>query len=294
MDIQRPADIMGADCGNKNHLMTGNGKRAHNPRSSGQRKQHRKHQHHIAGKPRNSKRRQHAVAKHREHSRRYGERRDQELHRQMRNILLAVQPKLVAVESLHPISMMASAPWHCRTSPATIPKPSANSTKAWLRWLYGHVGKFLREEAAKLGIPTVSVPPQGTSQTCPNCGHRNNRESQAVFRCRTCGLYAHSDWTASVIIRNRAYVRYCEWRSGETPSVEDAPTGWREQPSRSGRQMRLPGLSVFKLKGNATSSRGSRVRGPKPDRRIQSGGLRRRKSEALSLRCQAVYCLLGR
>ena len=140
------------------------------------------------------------------------------------------------------------------------------------------MGKFLREEAAKLGIPTVSVPPQGTSQTCLNCGHRNNRESQAVFRCRTCGLYAHSDWTASVIIRNRAYVRYCEWRSGETPSVEDAPTGWREQPSRSGRQMMLPGLSVFKLKGNATSSRGSRVRGPKPDRRIQSGGLRRTKS----------------
>ena len=27
-----------------------------------------------------------------------------------------------------------------------------------------------------------------------------------MFRCRNCGLYAHSDWTAAVIIRNRAYV----------------------------------------------------------------------------------------
>ena len=73
----------------------------------------------------------------------------------------------------------------------------------------GYVGKLLREEATKLGIPTVSVPPQGTSQTCPRCGdrHRNNRESQAVFRCRQCGLKAHADWTAAVIIRNRAYVR---------------------------------------------------------------------------------------
>ncbi len=91
----------------------------------------------------------------------------------------------------------------------------------------GHVGKLLREEAAKLGIPTVSVPPQGTSQTCPRCGDRrpSNRESQAVFRCRHCGLYAHADWTAAVIIRNRAFVRHCKWQSGFTPGVLAAPTG---------------------------------------------------------------------
>ena len=122
----------------------------------------------------------------------------------------------------------------------------------------GHVGKLLREEAAKLGIPTVSVPPHGTSQTCPRCGDRrpDNRESQAVFRCRNCGLYAHADWTAAVIIRNRAYVRHCEWRSGHTPDVLTAPTGWREQPSGSQpRQPRLGlELSVFKPAGTATSS----------------------------------------
>ena len=45
----------------------------------------------------------------------------------------------------------------------------------------GYVGKLLREEAAKLGITTVSIPPQSASQTCPRCGdrHPNNRESQA-------------------------------------------------------------------------------------------------------------------
>ncbi len=145
----------------------------------------------------------------------------------------------------------------------------------------GHTGKLLTEEAAKLGIPTVSVPPHGTSQTCPRCGdrHPNNRESQAVFRCRHCDLYAHADWTAAIIIRNRAYVRHCEWQTGHTPDVLTAPTGWREQPSGSEpRQPRLGlELSVFKPEGTATSSRGNRVRGPRPARRIQSGGPRRQK-----------------
>ena len=64
------------------------------------------------------------------------------------------------------------------------------------------------EAAAKLGTPAVSVPAPATSQICPRCGdrHPDNRESQAVFRCRNCGLYAHADWTAAVIICNRAYV----------------------------------------------------------------------------------------
>ena len=143
----------------------------------------------------------------------------------------------------------------------------------------GYVGKLLREEATKLGIPAVSVPPQGTSQTCPRCGdrHRNNRESQAVFRCRQCGLKAHADWTAAVIIRNRAYVRHCEWQSGFIPNVLTAPTGWRQQPSGSGQDSLGLELSVFKPEGTATSSHGNRVRGPRPDHRIQSGGPRRQK-----------------
>ena len=68
----------------------------------------RKHQHHIAGKPRGSRRQRHAVAKAREQSRRCSQRRDQD-RQQIRHILLEAQPKLVAVESLHPISMLASA-----------------------------------------------------------------------------------------------------------------------------------------------------------------------------------------
>ena len=179
-----------------------------------------------------------------------------------------------------PHSMMASAR-------GTAAKPGKNVAakrklnESLAESAIGHIGKLLREEAAKLGIPTVSVPPHGTSQTCPRCGdrHPNNRESQAVFRCRHCDLYAHADWTAAIIIRNRAYVRHCEWQTGHTPDVLTAPTGWREQPSGSEpRQPRLGlELSVFKPEGTATSSHGNRVRGPRPARRIQSGGPRRQK-----------------
>ena len=273
--IQSPEDIIGADRGAKNHLAISSGHRAHHQGSGRRRNKKRQHQRHIAGKPRDSKRRQHTIARVHEQSRRYTQQRDQDLRQQIRNILLEAQPKLVAVESLHPISMMASAR-------GTVEHPGQNTkakrklNESLAESAIGHVGKLLREEAAKLGIPTVSVPPHGTSQTCPRCGDRrpDNRESQAVFRCRNCGLYAHADWTAAVIIRNRAYVRHCEWRSGHTPDVLTAPTGWREQPSGSQpRQPRLGlELSVFKPAGTATSPHGDRVRGPRPARRIQSGG----------------------
>ena len=93
-----------------------------------------------------------------------------------------------------------------------------------------------------------------------------------MFRCRNCGLYAHTDWTAAVIIRKRAFVRHCEWQHGYTPDVLTAPTRWREQPSGSGQVSLGLELSVFKPEGTATSSHRNRVRGRRPDHRIQSGG----------------------
>ncbi|WP_220200237.1 zinc ribbon domain-containing protein [Ktedonospora formicarum] len=38
------------------------------------------------------------------------------------------------------------------------------------------------------------VDPRHTSQTCSRCGHqtRNNRRSQAVFHCRSCGYHLNA------------------------------------------------------------------------------------------------------
>ena len=280
LDIDNPEDILGADRGTKNHLAVSSGHRAHHQGGGRRRNRKRKHQSHIAVKPHNSKRRRHAIAKDRVRARRYAQTRDQEMRQQIRDILLEAQPKMVAIESLHPISLMASA-----RGTAAVPGKNVAAKRKLNESLaesaIGHVGKLLREEAAKLGIPTVSVPPHGTSQTCPRCGDRRkeNRESQPVFRCRNCGLYAHADWTAAVIIRNRAYVRHCGWQSGFTPDVLTAPTGWREQPSGpEPRQPRLGlELSVFKPEGTVTIRESGRVRGPRPGRRIQSGDPWRQK-----------------
>ena len=212
------------------------------------------------------------------------------MRRQIRDILLQAQPKMIAVESLKCIRLQASA----RGTVAAPGKNVAGKRKlneSLAEADIGHVGKLLREETAKLGIPNVSVPPQGTSQTCPRCGdrHPDNRESQAAFRCWNCGLYAHADWTAAVIIRNRAFVRHCEWQHDHTPVVLTAPSEWREQPSGSEPHQprsRLE-LSVFKPEGAATSSHRSRVRGSRPDRRIHSGGPRRQKCWTWSARALA-------
>ena len=164
VDIENPADILGADRGTKNHLAVSSGHRAHNPRSGKQRTRRRKHQHDIAGKPRGSKRRHHAVAKAREQSSRYTQRRDQDLRRQIRDILLEAKPKMVSIESLHPISMMASA----RGTSAAPGKNVAAKRKlneSLAESAIGYVGKLLREEAAKLGI---------THRLRPAAGHVPN------------------------------------------------------------------------------------------------------------------------
>ena len=187
------------------------------------------------------------------------------MRRPIREIPLEAQPKMVAVESVKSISMKASARGTA-SAPGKNVKAKRKLNESLAEAAIGHVGKLLREEAAKLGIPTVSTPPQGTSQTCPRGGnrHQSNRKSQAVFRYRNCGLYAHADWTAAVIIRNRAYVRHCEWQSGHTLDVLTAPTGWREQPSGSGPAQPSLGLeiSMFMRKGSVTSRH--RRQGPWP------------------------------
>ncbi|WP_459947959.1 zinc ribbon domain-containing protein, partial [Desulfocastanea catecholica] len=41
----------------------------------------------------------------------------------------------------------------------------------------------------------VKVPPQNTSRTCPACGFvaKENRKTQALFRCVECGFKEHAD-----------------------------------------------------------------------------------------------------
>ena len=115
--------------------------------------------------------------------------------------------------------------------------------------------QILVNQCLKRGIHVIPVPAPGTSQTCPRCGHRHreNRETQASFRCQHCGWAGHADHSAAQVIRNRGFVRITEFIHGSTPCVQDAPTGWQEQPSRYGQLALLPvAQNTLKPKSSAT------------------------------------------
>jgi putative transposase len=54
-------------------------------------------------------------------------------------------------------------------------------------------------KAEERGCTVVAVDPRHTSQACSRCGHtaRNNRRSQSVFKCRSCGYDLNADLNAA-------------------------------------------------------------------------------------------------
>jgi putative transposase len=75
----------------------------------------------------------------------------------------------------------------------------------------------------------VAVPPQNTSRTCPECGHasKDNRKTQAKFKCVECGFAAHADFVAACNIREAGLrLLSLSQSSGEvSPSCEEPTEG---------------------------------------------------------------------
>jgi IS605 OrfB family transposase len=73
-------------------------------------------------------------------------------------------------------------------------------------WSFAQLGMFIGYKAARAGVPVVHVDPRYTSQTCPECGHRerSNRKSQSEVRCKACGHEQHADVVGARNIRNAA------------------------------------------------------------------------------------------
>jgi len=73
-------------------------------------------------------------------------------------------------------------------------------------WPYSKLRFLLEYKAALKGVRVVAVDPRHTSQECPRCGHtaRENRKSQALFRCTACGFQHNADWVAAHNIALRA------------------------------------------------------------------------------------------
>ncbi len=72
-------------------------------------------------------------------------------------------------------------------------------------WSFAQLYFFLEYKAQARGIHVVKIDPRHTSQTCSKCGYqaRNNRRSQSVFLCRSCGYQLNADLNASINIREK-------------------------------------------------------------------------------------------
>jgi putative transposase len=74
----------------------------------------------------------------------------------------------------------------------------------------GKLAKCIEYKADLAGVAFVEVPAAYTSQRCHQCGHtcKENRESQAVFRCLSCAWTGNADTNAAVNVREEALTRW--------------------------------------------------------------------------------------
>ena len=95
--------------------------------------------------------------------------------------------------------------------------------------------EFMRQLDYKLswqGGQLVRVPPAYTSQICSCCGHvsKNNRKSQSLFVCESCGLEIHADLNAAINIHTLGQrgINACG-DEGLPSSVKQEPPGKSDQ-----------------------------------------------------------------
>ncbi|KAA0943278.1 IS200/IS605 family element transposase accessory protein TnpB [Pseudomonas sp. ANT_H14] len=74
----------------------------------------------------------------------------------------------------------------------------------------------------------VAVPPHYTSQTCPCCAHvcKDNRQTQAQFRCVECGFEENADVVGAINVLRVGHARFaCEVNGAVRPSAAGTRRG---------------------------------------------------------------------
>jgi putative transposase len=74
-------------------------------------------------------------------------------------------------------------------------------------WTFSDLRLKIEYKAKLHGVPVVLVDPRNTSRTCTACGcvDKDNRKSQSIFLCVSCGYFANADTNAAVNISRRAF-----------------------------------------------------------------------------------------
>ena len=130
--------------------------------------------------------------------------RDDFLHKLSSSLVKNQDHEIFAGEDLNLKGMTKSAK-------GTVDNPGKNvKQKSGLNrsLLNMSFGKFVRMLAYKLeltGRKLILVDPRNTSRTCAKCGHvsKQNRLTQAKFKCVNCGHETNADLNAAVNIKNR-------------------------------------------------------------------------------------------
>lgn len=128
---------------------------------------------------------------------------------------------------------------------------------------FGTLRGRLEQRAPRFGSTVVAVDPRYTSQTCAICGHvaKENRESQAVFRCVGCGHEAHADTNAALNILSRA--GQARVYAGGVGSLE-GPTLNPEPRASSERAVARPAIGNLAFAGGCQSLKARTVFLPRP------------------------------
>ncbi|MGN6317005.1 RNA-guided endonuclease InsQ/TnpB family protein [Trinickia sp.] len=101
---------------------------------------------------------------------------------------------MIVVEDLQVRNMSRSAKG-CTNAPGRNVRAKSGLNKAILDQGWGEFRRQLEYKSAWRGGYFVAVPPRNTSRMCPHCGHisAENRKTQALFACITCGHTANAD-----------------------------------------------------------------------------------------------------
>ena len=138
----------------------------------------------------------------------------QKLYQKLRNIrkdfcqqtanAIARTVGMVYVEDLKIRNMTASAKGTIE-EPGRRVKQKSGLNKAMLRFSPHQWVSSLEWALLKHGGYVTKVNPAYTSQTCPSCGHceKENRPTQAEFKCRQCGYTNNADVVGAINVLNR-------------------------------------------------------------------------------------------
>ena len=111
---------------------------------------------------------------------------------------------IVGVEDLKIKNMIKSARG-TKENPGCSVRAKSGLNRAILNQGWGMFKEMLEYKLNYSGGILVRVFPKGTSITCPECSYesKENRKSQAVFVCKSCGFTHNADWVGAEIVRQR-------------------------------------------------------------------------------------------